>query len=256
MKNFFIGVFLIFSLLFFVVNEKVYAQNPTPASLIPQIPGIDCGSSIGSTSAEKKCCSTQLTAVNGLLGQINNLRNTPVIGGVIGFLTGPLDWIESSSLQLQRKTNTVSCAIGYPSNINDPNCTCLDVSNITPTPIETLRKMCSDYFSGSKDFGNCMNCANSAGVWTSLGVCAYGDFGRFIQETVFKWGIGLAGIFAFLCIIYASFLLQTSRGNPEKIKKAQELLTSCIMGLMLIIFSVFILKLIGVDILQLPNFGK
>ena len=38
------------------------------------------------------------------------------------------------------------------------------------------------------------------------------------------------------------------------LKKAQELITSCIMGLMLIIFSIFILRLIGVDILKIPGF--
>jgi len=69
-------------------------------------------------------------------------------------------------------------------------------------------------------------------------------------------GIGLAGLIALLCIIYAAFMIQISSGNPERIKKAQELLTSCIMGLMLIIFSVFILRLIGVDILKIPGFTK
>ena len=41
----------------------------------------------------------------------------------------------------------------------------------------------------------------------------------------------------------------------EKIKKAQDLLTSCIMGLMLIIFAVFILRLVGVNILRIPGFS-
>ena len=50
-------------------------------------------------------------------------------------------------------------------------------------------------------------------------------------------------------------MMQTSQGNPEKLKKAQEMLTSCIMGLMLIIFSVLILRLIGVDILKIPGFN-
>jgi len=49
-------------------------------------------------------------------------------------------------------------------------------------------------------------------------------------------------------------MMQSSQGNPEKLKKAQEMITSCIMGLMLIIFSVFILKLIGVNILKIPGF--
>jgi len=49
--------------------------------------------------------------------------------------------------------------------------------------------------------------------------------------------------------------MQSSQGNPEKLKKSQDMITSCIMGLMLIIFSIFILKLIGVDILKIPGFS-
>jgi putative Mn2+ efflux pump MntP len=68
--------------------------------------------------------------------------------------------------------------------------------------------------------------------------------------------MGLAGIIAIGCITFAAIQFQLSQGDTEKIKKARELMTSCIMGLILIIFSVFILRVIGVDILQLPGLGK
>jgi hypothetical protein len=50
-------------------------------------------------------------------------------------------------------------------------------------------------------------------------------------------------------ILYAGFMLMTSTGNPERIKAGQELLTSAISGLILLIFSVFILNFIGINIL-------
>ena len=56
----------------------------------------------------------------------------------------------------------------------------------------------------------------------------------------------------FIMFIVGAFNYLTSFGNAERIKKAQEMLTSCIIGLMLIIFSVFILRLIGVNILKIP----
>lgn len=90
-------------------------------------------------------------------------------------------------------------------------------------------------------------------VWTALGPIDFTLQG-FIQNTLVGWGIGLAGVITLLCIIYSAFTLQISGGNPEKIKKAKERLTACVVGLLLIIFSVFILKLIGVDILQIPGF--
>lgn len=100
---------------------------------------------------------------------------------------------------------------------------------------------------------SCRAC-NTHGFWTAIG-CIDFKLETFIKEKLFVFGVGLAGIIALLCIIYSAFTLQTAGGNPEKLKKAQEMLTSCIIGLILIIFSVFILKVIGVDILRIPGFG-
>lgn len=41
----------------------------------------------------------------------------------------------------------------------------------------------------------------------------------------------------------------TASGNPERIKQGQDLMTSAVAGLLLIILSTFILNFIGVDIL-------
>jgi len=56
-------------------------------------------------------------------------------------------------------------------------------------------------------------------------------------------------------MLYAGFMVMTASGNPERLKAGQELLTSAIAGLILLIFSVFILRFIGVDILGLDAFG-
>ena len=72
---------------------------------------------------------------------------------------------------------------------------------------------------------------------------------------ILKWAVGIGGGIAFLLIVYAGFMIMTSAGNPERLKAGQELLTSAISGLILLIFSVVILKIIGVDILELDNFG-
>lgn len=70
---------------------------------------------------------------------------------------------------------------------------------------------------------------------------------------ILGWAIGVGGGIAFLLIVYASFMIMTSQGNPERLKAGQELLTSAISGLIMLIFSVFILKFIGVDILGLDK---
>lgn len=70
-----------------------------------------------------------------------------------------------------------------------------------------------------------------------------------------KWAVGIGGGLAFLLIVYAGFMIMTSAGNPERLKAGQELLTSAISGLILLIFSIFVLRFIGVDILGLNKFG-
>ncbi len=141
------------------------------------------------------------------------------------------------------------CVQGYPSNKYEINqCTCVSSDNLQASQLCSALKNTAEI---NQCFNNCMK--DGGGVWTALG-CFSSDFSTLIKEKVFGFGIGLAGTIAFLCIIYAAFQIQTSSGNAEKIKKAQELLTSCIMGLILIIFSVFILRLIGVNILKIPGF--
>lgn len=107
-----------------------------------------------------------------------------------------------------------------------------------------------------KELASCINCVNKKGYYSGLGCIYFKDWQQFFVKNVFGVIFGFAGVFAFFCIIYAAIQLQLSEGNPEKIKKAQELLTSCIMGLVLIVFSVFLLRLITIDILKIPGFGR
>jgi hypothetical protein len=67
------------------------------------------------------------------------------------------------------------------------------------------------------------------------------------------WGIGIGGGIAFLLIIYSAFLLITSAGNPERLQAGRELLLAALAGLIMLIFSVYILRVIGVDILRIPG---
>lgn len=65
--------------------------------------------------------------------------------------------------------------------------------------------------------------------------------------------MGIGGGIALLLILVAGFQIMTSNGIPEKIQAGKELMTSAITGLLLLIFSVFILRFIGVDVLGLKG---
>lgn len=75
-----------------------------------------------------------------------------------------------------------------------------------------------------------------------------------LVQTIFRILLGLSGGVAMLLIIAAGYEMMTSQGNPEKVKGARERLTSAIVGLLFIIFSLAILQIIGVEILQIPGF--
>lgn len=123
----------------------------------------------------------------------------------------------------------------------------------------------------NKEFLKCMECAGGvvvvdpsgrvslqgiyrdrAGIYTAIG-CIPVDLSNFVSNFILRTGIGIAGGAALLCIIYAAFVIQMHGSNPEKLKEAQDTLTGCIAGLLVIIASVFILRLVGIDILRIPE---
>lgn len=261
MKKIFLVLFVLIVGLSFFSVKKVKAQTPTPTDQSFQFPGVTCGDAESENSEAKKCClSSNLSFKDKLnipeLFCVSDLFGSPVKGGCPGnLINGIVDYflsawpvknVEEYFVGVAQKTNP--CINGNPSTLDysNPSCVCI----LQPA---TTKILCDKYLASSKDYGSCVSCAEK-GVWTSIG-CIQNDLNSFIGETVFGFGIGLAGGFSLLCIIYAAFMMQSSQGNPEKLKKAQEMITSCIMGLMLIIFSVFILRLIGVSILKIPGFG-
>jgi hypothetical protein len=75
-----------------------------------------------------------------------------------------------------------------------------------------------------------------------------------LTKSILTFAIGVGGGIAFLLMIFGSFMVMTSSGNPERQQAGKEMITSAIMGLLLILLSVFILQLIGVKILAIPGF--
>lgn len=97
-------------------------------------------------------------------------------------------------------------------------------------------------------------CNNDAGIQTALG-CIPKDINE-LAGWVFSNLIYVATGIAFLLMTMGAIMVLTSSGTPEKIKAGKELITSALSGLLFIILSLFILRLIGVDILQIPGFTK
>jgi hypothetical protein len=103
----------------------------------------------------------------------------------------------------------------------------------------------------SEDHTKCNHCLQTDGIWTGLGCVSFNPTG--LVSNLLSIGIGLAGGFALLLLLYGSFLLATSAGNPDQVQKAQDVIGSAVTGLLFIVFSVVILRIIGVDILGIPG---
>lgn len=95
-------------------------------------------------------------------------------------------------------------------------------------------------------------CTNNE-INTALG-CISVDGTGFVT-TLLNFGIGIAGGIAMLLIIFGGFQILTSAGNPERLNEGKELISSAMTGLLMIIFSVFLLRIIGVDVLGIPSFS-
>ncbi len=121
--------------------------------------------------------------------------------------------------------------------VNDPN------STTTPLPRGVVNPNAGSQTDSSPLKGDCID--------TAIG-CVPIDQQGFVVF-ILKWAIGIAGGIAFILIVIASFQIITSQGDPKKLQAGKELLSSAIMGLLLLIFSVFILRIIGVNILQIPG---
>ncbi len=92
------------------------------------------------------------------------------------------------------------------------------------------------------------------GVDTAIGCLIAGDPKKLIGDLL-GWGSIVGGGIAFLMIIFAGFQIATATGDPKRVKAGQELITSAISGLILIVLSVILLNFIGVSVLGLSSLG-
>jgi len=156
-------------------------------------------------------------------------------------LTVPIyEWIPSSFLQLSAPTCSsvgagVSKIIPQPSAIAGKH-------YLVCTPCVVPAIFQTDIF-GQPVFG----------IPTSIG-CLPSSINGIISVLIRIASITAGGL-AVLIITISGMRIMLNTGDPEEVKKAQKAITSAIVGLLVIISSVFLLNLIGVKILDLSSFG-
>ena len=89
-------------------------------------------------------------------------------------------------------------------------------------------------------------------VATDLG-CLPNDPIGFVQK-FYGIGLSLIGMVALLFLIYGGYLVMTSGGNPEQLRKGKEYIFYAIAGMLLAIFGFVFVEFIAGSVLRIPGF--
>ena len=96
-------------------------------------------------------------------------------------------------------------------------------------------------------------CDAGKGIQTAIG-CIHNAPEELVKDLLI-FITAISGGLAFLMMLLGAFQMLTSAGNPDTLNAGKERLTSAVIGLLFIIFSLLLLRIIGFDILKLPEFG-
>lgn len=126
-----------------------------------------------------------------------------------------------------------------------------------------------------KDWNNCMKCLfpsitppasgkpavsayypsypETSKNWTVFG-CLDTAPGGFVSQ-IYRIIVSISSGFALLAFIYGGFIVLTAGGDPQRVRSGKNIIMGSIFGILLIVFSVFLLRLIGFEIIKIPGFG-
>ncbi len=90
-------------------------------------------------------------------------------------------------------------------------------------------------------------------IETDVG-CVRTDVNVFVSQ-YYKYGLGIIGGFAVLMIIFGSYQILVSHGNPKILNDGKNIIGYALAGLLLAIFGYLFVEVILVDILHIPGFG-
>lgn len=144
---------------------------------------------------------------------------------------------------------------------DNANLTCADVPRVGVICLDT-GQTCAIYnigciqpgFSGEvfcDSNGNPSNdlAANFTRLTTAIGCIPYTNPGA-IGAFFLTWLIGITGGLGLLTIIIGALLIMFSQGDKAKVMSGKEILFAGLTGTIMVVFSVYLLRIIGVDILQ------
>lgn len=162
---------------------------------------------------------------------------------------------EGSALKCASKTSCepgeLVCPTGFRECSDDSNKCCLRPDS-GGGQLKTDKISCDQGATGPVSKSGAVPCdpirgTPDTGIQTALG-CLPTKPNEMVQAFI-TFATFAGGGIALLIMVIASIGMITSLGNPEKLKNSQEQFAAAVIGLLFIIFSVLLLRVIGVDIL-------
>ncbi len=105
---------------------------------------------------------------------------------------------------------------------------------------------------GSTNYDLCCACRVQGGVWTGIGCTDTTPAG--LITGLIRIVYGVMGGVALIMLIYAGIMYQT--GNEANVKQARESIIRTITGLIVLTFSILILRIIGINVLDILPSGS
>lgn len=124
---------------------------------------------------------------------------------------------------------------------------------LTPTPWEQGATFTLNTCWVNRFWSNTPGMNIEKGIQTAIGCLPSSPQG--LLAVLFRIATGIGGGIAFLLILYGGLRIMIARGDPKAMEEGKEIITAAIVGLILILLSVYILRILGVDILGIPGFS-
>jgi hypothetical protein len=208
--------------------------------------GIACG---GNTSG-KKCVSPQVVCSCALASIEDDVcaPNPGACGSSCATAAGT-----SSASSAPSPLSDVRLGLNIPSPCAVTNTQILGcLPGECKNPDGTLRPASCFTASARSDVQNCTSCLCQGYTWSGIG-CVNTTSVNGLVITIIRLVLGVIGGISLLLLISAGFLYST--GRTENLEKAKQRITAMFGAILFIVFSVLILRFIGVNILDVTTAG-
>lgn len=130
-----------------------------------------------------------------------------------------------------------------------------DLNNNLKNSVVAVENKCKDPNNKDCSKAEGIKCPDgSDGLVTAIG-CIHTQPKALVQDFL-RFATGIGGGLAFMMMLLGAFQMLTSGGNPQNLQGGREVFQNALIGLLFVIFSILIMKIIGIDILNIPGFSS